>query len=118
MYESRIYIYNRIEHEGRLAPWIYGEKIACFEMCGMPQGFTDIFTEEKDFPIYADDGNTEITEDEYGAPLRACGVEKLTAWLAAEVKKDNYRRLRPLLQFLKALKPDEWDELIAVHYGY
>ena len=79
MYESRIYIYNRIEHEGRLAPWIYGEEIARFEMCGMRQGFTDIFTEEKDFNIYADDGNTEITEDKYGAPLRACSVKKLEA---------------------------------------
>lgn len=84
----------------------------------MPRGFTDIFTEEKDFSIYADDGNTEINEDEYGAPLRICGVEKLTAWLAEEIKTDDYRRLKPLLAFLQALNPDEWDELIAVHYGY
>lgn len=118
MYESRIYIYNRIEHEGRLAPWIYGEEIARFEMCGMPQGFTDIFTEKKDFNIYADDGNTEITEDKYGAPLRACSVKKLEAWLAGKIKTDDYRRLKPLLAFLQALNPDEWDELIAVHYGY
>lgn len=118
MYESRIYIYNRIKHEGRLAPWIYGEEIARFEMCGMRRGFTDIFTEEKDFNIYADDGNTEITEDEYGAPLRVCSVKKLEAWLAEETKKDDYRRLKPLLAFLQALNPDEWDELIAVHYGY
>lgn len=114
MYESRIYIYNREKYE----KITFGSEIARFEMCGMRQGFTDIFTEEKDFNIYADDGNTEITEDKYGAPLRVCGVEKLTAWLAEEIKTDDYRRLKPLLAFLQALNPDEWDELIAVHYGY
>ena len=68
--------------------------------------------------IYADDGNAEITEDMYGAPLRVCSVKKLEAWLAGEIKTNDYRRLKPLLAFLRALKPNKWDELIAVHYGY
>ena len=114
MYESRIYIYNR-EKYGKIT---FGSEIARFDMCVMPPDFTDIFTEEKDFNIYADDGNTEITEDKYGAPLRACSVKKLKAWLAEDMKTNDYRRLKPLLAFLQALNPDEWDELIAVHYGY
>lgn len=114
MYESRIYIYNREKYE----KITFGSEIARFDMCVMPPDFTDIFTEEKDFNIYADDGNTEITEDKYGAPLRACSVKKLKAWLAEDMKTNDYRRLKPLLAFLQALNPDEWDELIAVHYGY
>ena len=114
MYENRIYIYNREKHE----KITFGSEIARFDMSVMPPDFTDIFTEEKDFNIYADDGNTEITEDKYGAPLRACSVKKLEAWLAEDMKTNDYRRLKPLLAFLQALNPDEWDELVAVHFGY
>lgn len=121
MYESRIYIYNRIECEWRLDgnPRIYGDEIARFEMCGMRQGFTDIFTETVDVDIYADDGSTVITEDKYGAPLKQTSIESLILWLEKETQADDYRRLKPLLAFCKAVRAEEWDgELVAVHYGY
>lgn len=121
MYESRIYIINRNEYEHNGRKFIYADEIAVFNMCGMRQGFTDIFTEEKDFNIYADDGNTVIDEDKYGERLRMTDIKNLVEWLRKEIKKDDYRRLKPLYAFLLKLAAEDWGidgRLVAVHYGY
>ena len=34
------------------------------------------------------------------------------------IKTDNYRRLKPLLEYLKAFDKTQWEDLIVVHYGY
>lgn len=114
MYESRIYILQITPNN-----YGFGEEIARFEMCGMAYNFTDIFTETVSVDIYADDGNTVITEDKYGAPLRMTQIENLIEWLNKEIAIDDYRRLKPLLAFCEAVRAEEWDgELFAVHYGY
>ena len=68
--------------------------------------------------FYADDDNTQVDEDKYGDPLLEVPIPDLIDMLEKEIQVSTYRRLRPLLQLLKGFDLAEWDNLVALHYGY
>lgn len=121
-YESRVYIVDVSQH---ISPngnvWTYADHIARFDMAvmgSMRDGyhFKDIFKMPVDFTFY--DGDEMLTEDKYGDPLKYCGLPKLLAALKEMYEDDHYRRLPPLIGFIEGINPDDWDSLIAIHYGY
>ena len=122
-YESRVYVMQRNEftlenNKGEDVRFVHAGEIARFDMSKMVPEFRDLFTEEADFDVYGDGGES-IKEDCYGAELTYAPVGKVIKWLEAEAERDDYRRLKPLLAFLKAAELESWDgELVAVHYGY
>ena len=119
-YESRLYIVNRTEYElPNGDKWVMGEEIARINMCCMEMDFTDLFDTTVDYKIIADDGNTEITEDKYGSELQTAPIQRVIDYLEESIASgDIYRRLKPLLGFLKGFDQDEWEYLEVVHYGY
>jgi hypothetical protein len=122
-YESRLYVMQRrdftVENkDGDEVRFVNAGEIARFDMSKMVPSFRYLFTEGADFVMYGDDGEP-IEADCYGDRLAYAPARKVAEWLEAEVERSDYRRLKPLLAFLKAAEAEHWDgELIVVHYGY
>lgn len=129
-YESRIYVVSTNTDFKYWNGKPYGNKIAIFDLCNMGiekyngVKFTELFDKVNDCSIYADDGNTEIIEDNYGDKLfYTTDIEKVISWLEASEANDSYRRAELFLNFLKVLnqqiKANVWmNEIRLVHYGY
>ena len=122
-YESRLYVMQRRDftmenRDGEEVRFINAGEIARFDMSKMVPSFRDLFTEPTDFDVYGDDGEP-IVADCYGNALAYAHASKVAEWLEAEVERSDYRRLKPLLAFLRAAEAECWDgELVVVHYGY
>ena len=113
-YESRVYIVKKSRESN------YAEEIAKFNCRGMADGWTNLFDKSFIGDLYADDGNALITEDKYGKELKYADFPTVIAYLEKEVKKDDYRRLKPLLSLLKGFDLSQWrdGEMQIVHFGY
>lgn len=70
--------------------------------------------------IYADDGNTRITEDRYGDALKEIPIKDAIEILKNAAKEDNwyYRRFKPVVALLEGFELDKWKDLAILHYGY
>lgn len=131
-YESKVFIVNRTEYQNDALGKriVYGEKIAEFDLCKMggeqyaPE-FYNAFRDEVDFSLWLpacdEHGNeivAEVNEDCYGEHIKGADIDELIDALKAVEQREHYRRIPPLIGMLEGFKKDEWDELIAVHYGY
>lgn len=116
-YESRVYVVNKtsmMDGDNKR----YGQIVAMFDICKF-NGFDGIFKTETDCYIYADDGDTQITKDKYGDPLKEATIDEVINYLEKfAAKQKPYRRVTPLLELLKGFDPSEWEDLIVIHYGY
>lgn len=98
----------------------YGQIIAMIDMCkmGYDNGWKELFTNEIDYYIYAEDGDHDTNTDCYGEHIKSGDINTIIAWLENRIKIDDYRRLKPLLHLLKSFNLDEWKDLQVLHYGY
>lgn len=118
-YESRIYVMN--VHKGySICGKPYAERIAVFDLCcmGSERRWEKLFQTPVDYDIYATDGNTVLSEDNYGDSLMSASLADVISCLEELETKEHYRRIPPLLNMLKGFDPAEWDQLQCVHYGY
>jgi hypothetical protein len=118
-YESRLYVVNKTTTKNFEGTHFYAEKIATFDLSKI--GEYEIFHKypATDCYIYADDGNTEILKDCYGEELIEIPIPDAIKILEDLIAKyPNYRRWRPCLSLLKGFNPDQWDNLVVLHYGY
>lgn len=120
-YESRIYVVDKKDpFIGDTECW--GEIIAMFNMCKYPP-IADFMREQPktNCYIFADDGNTKITEDKYDEPLTEASLDDVIKILVKELENgDCYRRTSPLLNMLRGLneKSYQFNNLVVLHYGY
>jgi len=122
-YDSRLYLIRKtdsVENE----EFKYAEKMVIYEMCVFPP-FQILFNEscpKTEYAIYEDDGETLITEDKYGKPLRERKLIDVINCLERqiEVNNDSYKRIKPLLALLKEYNAvqDGWYKLAVLHYGH
>lgn len=129
-YESRIYVVDK--HEGLQCPSdkkLWGEVLSMTNLSKW-SSVAEFFNKKPvtDCYIYADDGNTAITEDRYGKELTECsiddfydflmGVSSEYYYLSNEDRK--YRRYLPLLKLIEGYKlsKDRYENLFILHYGY
>ena len=116
-YESKIYVVEKFGVKNNNGKQ-YGQVIAMYDMCKFGD-FCDIFKTTTDCFIYADDGDTEITKDKYDMPLMETSINVVIEYLENYVQtQDYYRRINPLLEMLKAIKQDDWKDIVVLHYGY
>lgn len=124
-YESKLYVvqkYDTIYTE--CGKRYYADIIATFKLSKI--GGYDLFNRypATDCFIYADDGNTHITEDDYGDPLREIPIPDAIKIIEGEMKKElesgvkPYNRWQPCLSLLKGFNLAEWKDLVVLHYGY
>lgn len=119
-YESRIFVVNRSEFEGRNGNIsVYAEKIADIKMSRMHQGFTDLFNKPVDYELYIDSGDESTSTDKYGDMMKYTDVQTVVDFLGNLIAEgENYRRIFVLLGLLKGIDESQWDEIQIVHYGY
>ena len=115
-HESRLYIVKKNKAIN------YAEVIArydCSKM-GYNNGWRELFNKPFESTMYAEDGNTKIEQDCYGDKLKSADFSTVIEWLEKEIKKSNYRRLKPLLSLLKGFDLSQWGDgkMEIVHYGY
>lgn len=116
-YESKLYVVDK-HHHMKWRDKFWGEVIATFDLCKVYNLDFGKFP-ATDCYIYADDGNTEIREDCYGDPLREIPIKDAIKMLEEVIKKvDYYRRYQPCLSLLKGFNPDDWEDLVVLHYGH
>ena len=115
-YESKLYVVDK--HHWKWSNESWGEVVALFDLCKVYN------LDFKKYPptdcyIYADDGNTEIREDKYGDPLREIPIKDAIQMIEEAIEKENYyRRYQPCLSLLKGFNPNDWEDLVVLHYGH
>jgi len=115
-YESKLYVVDKHHWKWSNEPW--GEVIAMFNLCKVPELNFSKYP-PTDCYIYADDGNTEIREDNYGDPLKEIPIKDMIQMLEEAIKtEDYYRRYQPCLSLLKGFNLDDWGNLVILHYGH
>ena len=116
-YESKLYVVNKHHWIWEDKPW--GEVIAMFDLCKV-SNLNFIRYPATDCYIYADNSyGTKITEDAYGEPLSEIPIKDAIQMLEDAIKKEKYyRRYKPCLDLLKGFNPDDWADLVVLHYGY
>lgn len=121
-YESRLYVVDKhkdMKNEDLGLVW--ASVIAVYDLSKVGEDFV---SKVRAFPdtdcyVYADDGNTQIVEDCYGAKLKEIPLNEMIAILAYEIGVNSYyRRFKPILALLMAFDPKDWDNLVVLHYGY
>ncbi len=119
-YECRLYIVQKTTSMSYNSNLRWAEKIAVFDLGKVhavsikmrAYSATDAF-------IYADDGNTEITMDDYGKPLTEIPVSDAIRILEyAKSTEDYYWRYSPCIAFLKAVQEEGQKDVVVLHYGY
>ena len=114
-YESKLYVVDK--HDWKWCEEKWGEVIASFDLCRVPINFAHY--PATDCYIFSDDGDTKITEDKYGSPLREIPMNELINMIENVIKEtDYYRRYQPCLSLLKGFNPKDWENLIVLHYGH
>ena len=128
-YESILYVvlsykiddaWSTREINGKQMVW--GDVVATYDLCKC----YPVSDKMRHYPptsryIYADDGDTMITEDRYGAPLTEIPLRDAIRIIEKAQREDEYGywRYAPCLAMLKAFaKAEEADSLAVLHYGY
>ena len=125
-YESKIYIVQESPyHATNELP--YGDVIAMFDLRKVGYNicygktFPSLFDEERTCIFYADDGNTELTEDCYGDEITKADNHEVIRWLKADIKgrgvENAWHRENILLDTLLSLEKNNV-EYSLYHFGY
>ena len=119
-YESKFYIIEKNNHFLKNDKgFMFAQCLACFKMSKM--GSIEWLSRfpKTDYFIYADDGNTEIINDEYGDPLIEIPINDLIEIIENDEELKEYRRTAPFLALLKGFDQSKFPYGLAVlHYGY
>ena len=122
-YESKVYLVDEhhsirmVDSQKNERHW--SEVIACVDMCKMGNEFVRLFNTEFKGYFYADDGNTEVLEDKYGDELKFSYLPPVIEFLENEIKiGNNYRRLPILLNLLKGVNTENFEDIKLVHFGH
>ena len=115
-YESKVMVFEVTKG----TPRDFGELVCEVKMgaCGYDNGWRELFTKSLTYNVWYNDDL--LTKDCYGAPLKACPIADVIAWLEKELLKEGiaYRRFEVLYGLLKGFNPEKWERLEVVHYGY
>ena len=119
-YESKLYVIRKSCLSKDECGLRFAEKIAEINLCCGPEWHQVAKCyPETDSYIYADDGNSKITEDRYGDKLTEIPLASAIKILEEAYEHTNYRRYKIALGLLKSFEPDKWiDEVVVLHYGY
>ena len=116
-YESKLYVVEESDFKipsdnGK----VWAQVIGMVDLCKC-YPIAEIFIDEANGYIYAEDGNTRIEEDMYGSPLGVATLDEVIKKLKEIVKDTDYRRAKVALGFLKAVQKSMPD-CVVYHYGY
>ena len=116
-YEERVVIARR-----------YGKKqenvmdiLAELNLCGMPNGFRDLFTSEWKTGYYDSTSGMTVIKDKYDKTVTYTTFRKVHKWCIEKANLEHYRRLDLLLSVLDSIQRGwyyDLGDIIIIHYGY
>ena len=120
-YEQKFFIVDNTTTKGLENPdKSFAQVIAMYDYCKDDRLSHFVNTHGKDSNcfIFADDGNTEVVEDEYGKPMKEIDIDLLIEYL--EEHTDDYRRYGPFVALLKAFQgaSEDFRDLKILRFGY
>ena len=96
----------------------YAEVIGSVECGSMNAGFEALFTRPIPCGVYVDpETGRRVKEDKFGEPIKAGNLDAIIQWLQNDLDRGYYRRIPPLLGFLKGLTPEDWNTLTGPWMG-
>lgn len=118
-YESKLIVIDKTDIFDDCLNMKFGIRIATFDLCKVPSVAQDV----RDYPdtnayFYADDGDTQVTEDLYGEPLKEVPIPDMIQILEKAAVSDNYRRYAPCIQMLKGFDLSQWRNIVVLHFGH
>lgn len=127
-YESRLFVVNKTDMEldaymgsdlALKVKYRWAERLATFNMCCLGNECYPLWSGEATDCTFCDEGGNEyITKDRYGKPLTENTVKDTIDVLTKAYKAYPYRRLLPVIAYLKFIDESEWDNVVVLHYGY
>lgn len=122
MYESRIYIVAPTGQRDSKSGKYFAETLAVFNL-GYVDSMIDIPVSKHWKPtnyfVYADDGETEILEDNYGDELKELTVDDLIGKLTFTDGIAVSRRAATLVSALRIIRlVYDKNDIVCLHYGY
>lgn len=102
----------------------YAQVIAKFEMYKMDYNgaYHKLFTSKSKKPTdcYIYIGEEETVKDCYGEPLTEASIADTIAALESDNAKDPYRRIPPVVAYLKTFDLSDWtnENIVVLHYGH
>ena len=115
-YESRFYVVDKSDLKIEARAW--GEKIAMFDLCCVPEISGIIRKKYQPTDCYIYEGNEQLLEDLYGDPLLEIPVNDMIEMLEDAMHNKFYRRYQPFLQMLKGFNLKDWNNLVVLHFGH
>ena len=118
-YESKFHIVQGHDFEDGKGAF-FAERIAMFDMSKLGHDSHTFALVQRSpvttYYIYADDGDTKITQDCYGEALKEIEITDLLSAL----KKDDHLhgRMKPFIALLESFDASEWKNLKVLHFGY
>ena len=118
-YESKLIVIDKTDIFNNDLHMIFSMRIATFDLCNVPSIARDV----RNYPntnayFYADDGNTRVTEDLYGEPLKEVPVPDMIKILEKAAICDSYRRYAPCIQMLRGFDLSQWGNIVVLHFGH
>lgn len=118
-YESKLIVVDKTDIFNSELNMRFGERIATFDLGNVPSEARDV----RDYPdtdayFYADDGDTQVTKDAYGQPLKEIPVPDMIQILERAAVSENYRRYAPCIQMLKGFDLSQWKNIVVLHFGH
>ena len=115
-YESKFYIVEK--GNMKMDERVWAEKIAMFDLCCVPEISNIIRKKYQPTDCYIYEGNEQLVEDCYGAPLLEIPVKDMIELIEDAIHTKYYRRYIPFLQMLKGFNLNDWGNLVVLHFGH
>ncbi|MBO7733886.1 MAG: hypothetical protein J6S67_15085 [Methanobrevibacter sp.] len=121
MYESKIFVVMKSDTKGwdeNVKDYFMCEEIATFKLCGID---SDILAKIKSFPdsdCYIWDGENPTVTDKYGDRLKEIPLGEAVKIFGYASAVHDYRRYEPCASLLRGFNPQEWENLVVLHFGY
>ena len=116
-YESKLYV---VEESSFRMPSdngkVYARVIGMIDLCKC-SSIADVFEDEANGYIIADDDNTKIEEDRYGSPLGVATLDDVIEKLKEIIEITDYHRAKVALGFLETVRK-EMPYCVVYHFGY
>lgn len=116
-YEVKLYVVSEHYYPGIDDTW--AEVISMFDLCKVGDR-KEYFREDAEGYIYADDGNTRITEDRYGDTMKVETLDRAIEFLWKSYSESFYWRCISACELITSIrdKCDTRDNLKVYWFGH
>lgn len=126
-YESRLYVVEKSNHKTTVTEkiegveqereYVWAELLTTFDLCVLGGECYKLWDRNcTDCSFY--NGYEYVTVDKYDKHLTETPLKEAIEILEQAERKQHYRRLLPVIAYLRFIDESEWDNVVVLHYGY